>query len=85
MKTIWDFLTVVAEEKSIIKEFEEQVMIDKQKTINWAIWARKFINFIDSKIDQELEENEIKDRILYAVEINKMIVTNYCRKSTKKN
>ena len=23
MKTIWDFLTVVAEEKSIIKEFEE--------------------------------------------------------------
>ena len=33
----------------------------KHKTINKAIWARKFIDFVDSKIDQELEENEIKD------------------------
>ena len=59
-------------------------MKDKQKTINRAIWERKFIDFIDSKTDQELEENEIKDMILYAVEINKMIVKNDWRKSTKK-
>ena len=42
------------------------------------------MNFIDFKTDQEMEENEIKDKILYAVEINKMIVKNYCRKSAEK-
>lgn len=56
MKSIWNFLMVVAEEKSLIKDFEEQVMTDKQKTINRAIWARIFIDFINSKTDQELEE-----------------------------
>lgn len=84
MKTIWDFLTIVVEEKSIIKEFEEQVITEKKKIINRAIWARNCINFIDSKKYQELEENEIKDKILYVVEINKMIVKNDCRKSTEK-
>ena len=79
MKTIWDFMTVVAEEKSIIKAFEEKFMADKHNTINRAIWARNFINFVYSKTDQELEENEIKYRILYVVEINKMIVKNDCR------
>ena len=59
-------------------------MADKQKTIDRAIWERKFINFLDSKTDQELEENEIKDKILYAVEINKMIIKNDFRKSTEK-
>ena len=42
-------------------------MVDKQKTINRAIWENKFIDFIDSKTDQELEENDIKDRILYVL------------------
>lgn len=42
-------------------------MADKQKTINTTIWVKKFIDFIDSKIDQDLEENEIKHRILYVV------------------
>ena len=60
-------------------------MADKQKTINRAIWVKKFIDFIDFKIDQELEGNEIKDGILYAVEINKMIVKNDCRKYAEKN
>ena len=75
---------VVAEEKSLIREFDEQVMANRQKTINRAIWEKIFIDFINSKIDQELEENEIKDRILYAVEINKMIVKNDYRKATEK-
>ena len=33
MKTIYHFLTVAADKKSIIKEFEEQVMVDKNKTL----------------------------------------------------
>ena len=67
MKENWGFLTVIVEERSIIRDFEEQAMDDKQKTINKAIWARKFIDFIDSKTDQDLEENEIKDGILNAL------------------
>ena len=59
-------------------------MVEKKKPINRAIWAKKFIDFIDSNIDQELEENEIKDRILYVVEINNLIVKNTCRKTTEK-
>ena len=59
-------------------------MVDKKNTINTAIWEKKFIDFIDSKMDQELEENDIKDRILYDVEINKLIVKNTCRKTIKK-
>ena len=84
MKSIWDFLMVVAEEKSLIKEFEEQVMADREKIINRAIWAKRFIDFINCKTDQELEENEIKDRILYAVDIDNMIVKNDYRKSIEK-
>ena len=64
MKAAWGSLTIVSEEKSIVKDFEEQVMADKHKTINRDIWAKRFIDFIDSKTDQELEENDIKDRIL---------------------
>ena len=59
-------------------------MVDKQKTINKAIWAKKFIDFIDSKTYQELEENDIKDRILYDVDIKKFIVKNDCRKTIEK-
>ena len=60
-------------------------MSDKKKENNRAIWARRFIDFIDSKSDQELEENYMQDRILYAVETNKMIVRNDFRKATEKN
>ena len=84
MKATWGSLTIVSEEKSIARDFEDKDMTNKQKTINRAIWENKFIDFIDSKSDQELEENDIKDRILYAVEINKLIVKNTCRKTTEK-
>ena len=51
MKAARGSLTIVSEEKSIIRDFEEKVMADKQKTINRAIWAKNFIDFIDSKTD----------------------------------
>ena len=59
-------------------------MAYKHKTIHRAIWAKKFIDFIDSKTDQELEENEIKDMISCVVEINKLIVKNNCRNTIEK-
>ena len=62
----------------IISLFDENSDISAKKHLV------KFIDFIDSKIDQELEENWIKDNILYAVEINKMIVKNDCRKSAER-
>ena len=54
MKSIWDFLMVVAEERSHIREFGEQVMTDRQKTMNRAILEKRFIEFINSKTDQDL-------------------------------
>ena len=84
MKTTWESLIIVSEEKSIVRDIQELVVIDKQKTLNRALWAKKFIDFINSKTDQELEENEIKDRTLCVLEINKLIVKNACRKSTEK-
>ena len=83
IKANWGYLTIVLEEKISVRYFEEHFMVDKKNTINTTIWAKKFIDFIDSKMDQELEENEIKNRILYALEINKMIVKNDYRKATK--
>ena len=55
MKSIWSCLKIVVEEKSLIRECEEPIMTDKQKAINRVIWARRFIEFINSKTDQELE------------------------------
>ena len=65
MKETWGSLTIVLEEKSSVRDFEEHFMVVKKKTINTAIWEKKFMDFIDYKMDQELEENDIKDRILY--------------------
>ena len=52
MKSNWCFLMIIAKEKSLILECEEPIMSDKQKGINRAIWARRFIDFINSKSDQ---------------------------------
>ena len=60
MKIAWESLTIVSEEKSIVRDLQELVMADKQKTLNRALWAKKFIDFINSKIDQEVEENKSK-------------------------
>ena len=83
MKSNWCFLMIIANEKSLILECEEPIMSDKKKGINRFIWARRFIDFINSKLDQELEENYMQDRLLYAVEINKMIVRNDLRKAAE--
>ena len=84
MKTSQDSKTIVSEENNIIKYLEELVMEDKHKTLNRALWEKKFIDFINSKIDQELEEHEIKDRKLCVLVINKLIVKNSCMKSAEK-
>ena len=47
-------MKIVAEEKSLIRECEEPVVTDKQKAINRAISAGRFIEFINSKTDQDL-------------------------------
>jgi len=80
MKSNWNFLMIVAKEKSFILECEEEIISDKKKAINRANWAKKFINFINSKSDEQLEENYILENFLYAIEINKIIVKNYLRK-----
>ena len=49
-----------------------------------AIWAKKLIDFVNSKSDQELGEHEIKDRNLCVIYINKVIVKNAQRKSVEK-
>lgn len=51
MKEAWESLTNVLEEKSVVRDFEEKSMVDKQKTLNRAIWVKKFNYFIDSKTD----------------------------------
>ena len=76
MKSNWNFLNIVAKEKSLISEYEEEILSDKQTAIKRANWASKFINFINSKSDEELEDIGIKDRYFYAVEVNKMIIRN---------
>lgn len=84
IKTTWESLIIVSEEKRIVRDLQELVVVDKQKTLNRALWAKKFIDFINSKTYQVLEENEIKDRTLCVLEINKLIVKNACRNSVEK-
>ena len=59
-------------------------MENKKKTINKAISEKKFIDFNNYKTHQELEEYDIKYYISYVVQINKLIVKNYCRKTIEK-
>ena len=54
MRTAWESLTIVSEEKNIVRDLEEMVMADKQKNLNRGLWENKFIDFINSKTDQEL-------------------------------
>ena len=74
----------MSEEKSIILDLQELILDDKQNFLNKALWEKRFIDFVNSKTYQELGENEIKDRTLCVLEINKFIVKNACRKSTEK-
>lgn len=61
-------------------------MYQKRKTLSEILRSRLWqtSNKLIVKTDQELEENEIKDRILYVVEINKLIVKNTCRNTIEK-
>ena len=49
MKSNWNFLNIVAKEKSLISEHEKEILSDKQTSIKRENWARKFLNFINSK------------------------------------
>ena len=54
MKSNWNSLNIVAKEKGLILEHEEEILSEKQTAMKRENWARKFINFIDSKSDEEL-------------------------------
>ena len=54
MKTIWESLIIVSEEKSIIRDLQELVLADNHKLLNRALWEKRLIDFVNFKKDQEL-------------------------------
>ena len=51
MKTVWESLIILSEEKRIITNLQELILANKQKFLNRALWAKRFIDFVNSKID----------------------------------
>ena len=56
VKNVWVLLIIVGEEKSIVRDLEEVIVTHKQKSQNMALYARRLIDFIDSKTTQELKD-----------------------------
>ena len=84
MQAKWDSINVIAKEKNIVADHEKELLSDKQAAIKRSNWAKKFMNFINAKTDEELKDMGILDRYFYAEEVNKMIIKNDLLKASEK-
>ena len=71
-------------EKTIVRDMESLVMQDKKKLLERSKFAKRMIDFINSKFDAELKEHELMDRTLCAMNFNKMFIKNVYRKTAEK-
>lgn len=78
------FLIIMEEEKIIVRDLEEIIMANKQKLQLKGQFAKKVIDFLNSRSAQELKEFGIEDKTKHIMEMNKMIVNNSYRKATEK-
>ena len=83
MQSKWDSMNIIAREKNIVSEHEKELLSEKQASIKRANWARKFINFINAKTDEDLRDMGIQDRYFYAEEVNKIIIKNDLLKASE--
>lgn len=84
IKYIWEFLVIVSDEKTIVRDMESLVMKNKQKLLERSKFAKIMIDFINSKSDAELKEHDLLEKTLCAMDLNKMIIKNIYRKNIEK-
>jgi len=63
---------------------EEVVIKNKQKDLDRSKFAKRMIDFINSKSTAELKEHDMPNKITYAIYFNKNIVRNIYRIATEK-
>lgn len=83
MRNIQESLSIVEEEKIIIRDLENMIIVNKQKLKQRGQFTKKMIDFLDSIFSQQLSELGVEDRTEYVLEINKMIVKNLYKKTKK--
>lgn len=59
-------------------------MKNKQKDLDRSKFAKRMIDFINSKSTSELKEHDVPDKTLCAIHLNKMIVRNIYRNTAEK-
>ena len=84
IKGIWEFLVIISEEKTLVRDMEEVVIKNKQKDLDRSKFAKRMIDFINSKSTAELKEHDMPDRTSCVIDFNKMIVRNIYMNTAEK-
>jgi len=70
---------IISEEKTLVWNMEEMVVKNKKKYLDRSKFAKRMIDFINSKSTVELKEHDMPDITSCAIDFNKMIVRNIYR------
>lgn len=84
VKNMWDLLIIFGEEKSIVRDLENVIGENKEKLQNRASYAKRLIDFINSRNAQELKDFVIDDKTRCVPELKNMIIKNSYMKSSYK-
>lgn len=83
VKNVWEFMSIVEEEKSIVRDLESIITTSKQNVLQHAKFSKNMYDFINYNSSQELREMQIEDGLELLLEINKMVLKILYRQNTE--
>lgn len=69
IRGIWEFIVIISQEKTLVRDMEDVVIKNKQKYLDRSKFAKIMIDFINSKSTTELKEHDKPNKTTCAVDL----------------